>query len=138
MKTETPVTTEVVPIEETINYIPTEQPTFNAAATTVAIPHEETAYQQQAYLVYETTPPGAPKGGVWGKQRYRGRLTAAATVGGVLVAFLPGLIMLIFRLDERDAYLAKDGNLYDAKGKILGSSKELKFIPERPRARVQL
>ena len=89
----------------------------------------------QAYIVDDSPPPNAPPGGTWGNQRFRGRLTAAATVGGVLVACLPGLLMLIFQLDERDAYLAKDGNLYDVEGKLLGSSKDLKFVPVKSKSR---
>ena len=98
---------------------------------------ESTQEPPLAYLSDDAPPPNAPSGGIWGKQRFRGRLTAAATVGGVLIACLPGLIMLVFRLDERDAYLAKDGNLYDAGGKLLGSSKDLKFVPVKPKSNVE-
>ena len=82
----------------------------------------------QAYIVDDSPPPNAPSGGTWGKQRFRGRLTAAATVGGVLVACLPGLLMLIFKLDERD----------NVEGTLLGSSKDLKFVPVRPKTRGEM
>jgi hypothetical protein len=85
------------------------------------------------YVIQSLPPPNTPAGGVWEKQNFRGAITAAATVGGFLVACLPGLLMLIFRLDRRDAYLATDGNLYDARGKLLGSAKTLKFVPDKPR-----
>ena len=46
-----------------------------------------------------------------GKHHFHGHLTVAATIGGVLVAScVPGLLLLFFCLDERDAYLAKDGD----------------------------
>lgn len=84
---------------------------------------------QRVFYVDHPPPPGVPSGGVWGQQHFRGPLTAAATIGGVLVACLPGLLILLFRIDRRDAYQAPNGEYYDVHGKTLGDHKKIKFVP---------
>ena len=85
--------------------------------------------QRRVFYVDHPPPPDVPSGGVWGQQHFRGPLTVAATVGGVLIACLPGLLILLFRIDRRDAYQAPNGEFYDAQGKPLGDYKKIKFVP---------
>jgi hypothetical protein len=139
MKSLTPVMTEAYIIDEFADLVApmTDEPRPITVATTppaeAPSKGDDVPSSTPVYVVQSPPPPNTQAGGVWGKQYFRGTVTAAATVGGVLVAFLPGLLMLIFRLDRRDAYLAKGGNLYDARGKLLGSAKKLKFVPDKPR-----
>lgn len=124
MKNEyTPVITDAVLIDEdTAEY----QRRFDKSMKTE---NSVTSKGQRVFYVDHPPPPGVPSGGVWGQQHYRGPLTAAATIGGVLVASLPGLLILLFRLDRRDAYQAPNGEFYDVHGKSLKDHKHIKFVP---------
>ena len=83
-------------------------------------------------------PPNALSGGTWGVQTYRGAISAVATVGGVLLCFIPGLldVMLLSRWDRRTVYLAPDGVLYNGKGRVVGQvgDQNQQFRPYQPRA----
>lgn len=74
-------------------------------------------------------PPGAPPGGVWGRNNYIGEKTAACTLFVVLFVCLPGLLLLCCPFDERDAYLAPNGVIYDASGRQIGRSHRTRFVP---------
>ena len=56
-------------------------------------------------------PPGAPSGGVWGKNTYRGGKTMAMAGVGCLCFCLPGLLLLIFPIDSQDAYMDPSGKV---------------------------
>lgn len=140
MKSITPVTADLINDDEAMHLIPPTTNNDNAGRMNatdkdnlMSPPPTTVATPTLGEYVVDAHPPNTPPGGRWGKQHFRGRLTAAATVGGVLVACIPGLLVLFFRLDERDAYLAKDGQLYNVEGKCLGDVKKLKFVPDRPR-----
>jgi hypothetical protein len=92
-------------------------------------PKVDTAPSQRVFYVDHPPPPGVPSGGVWGQQHYRGPLTLAATVGGIVVACFPAVLLLLFRMDRRDAYQAPNGEFYDVHGKVLGDHKKIKFVP---------
>ena len=77
-------------------------------------------------------PPGAPAGGTWGKNRYRGSNTCVGGLLGCLCFFIPGLLVLCCPLDERDAYRAPNGKVYDASGHVIGQSAHTNFKAERP------
>jgi len=78
-------------------------------------------------------PPGAPAGGQWGKNTYKGDKTKAAACVGCLCLCLPGLFILCFPFDERDVYMASDGTLYDASGRVVGNAHtgKARFTPTR-------
>ncbi|GAX29469.1 hypothetical protein FisN_16Hh089 [Fistulifera solaris] len=92
---------------------------------------------QRVFYVDHPPPPGVPSGGVWGQQHYRGPLTVAATVGGMVVACFPALLLLVFRMDRRDAYQAPNGEFYDVHGQVLGDHKKIKFVPNPPKMLVE-
>jgi hypothetical protein len=52
----------------------------------------------------DAVPPGVEAGGIWGVNHYRGPTTGTATLVGFLCFCIPGLLMLIFALDNREAY----------------------------------
>lgn len=158
MKLENPITTmptmmtaQAVLVDENVHRIPSERQQESLHNYQPSAPRMEelpaTTNKRNANVIpsstattpaYYTTatihtppPPNAPPGGVWGQQHFRGRWTTAATVGGFLVAHLPGLLLLFFRLDRRDAYLAPNGNLYDAQGTYLGRATERKFVADK-------
>lgn len=75
-------------------------------------------------------PPNTPPGGTWGQLHYRGKTTAIATIGGVLVFSIFGLFVACFKCDVRDAYLGPDGILYEASGCRIGPARRTdKFRP---------
>mmetsp|Transcript_17126 Transcript_17126/g.49147 ORF Transcript_17126/g.49147 Transcript_17126/m.49147 type:complete len:304 (+) Transcript_17126:332-1243(+) len=63
----------------------------------------------------------AKPGGEWYTQEYRGGNTALATVCGILLCGLPGLIAMCMTLDERYVYQEPDdGHRFSVKGKVVG------------------
>ena len=52
-------------------------------------------------------PNGVEEGGVWGTNKYVGPTTQGAACVGCLCFCLPGLLILCFPCDERDAYKVK-------------------------------
>jgi hypothetical protein len=61
-----------------------------------------------------------------GINNYIGDKTKAAACIGCLCFFIPGVIILLCPLDERDAYKVK-GSVYDAGGQSIG----VKFVPKQ-------
>ncbi|GAX26260.1 hypothetical protein FisN_16Lh089 [Fistulifera solaris] len=112
------ITTDAVLIDEDI-----------ITETDQSTPVDTKTPSQRVFYVDHPPPPGVPSGGVWGQQHYRGPLTLAATVGGIVVACFPAILLLLFRMDRRDAYQAPNGEFYDVHGKVLGDHKKIKFVP---------
>jgi len=74
-------------------------------------------------------PPCAPQGGQWGKTNYIGGKTAGATFLAVL-CFWPAIFLLCCPFDEKDAYMAPNGDVYDASGYRIGG-RYTSFVPSR-------
>lgn len=53
-------------------------------------------------------PPGAPSGGVWGSNQYRGSRTTAIAMAGMGLCGLLGVFVFCCRCDEREAYKKDD------------------------------
>lgn len=56
-------------------------------------------------------PPGAPGGGKWGTVKYVGSTTSSFALVGCLCFGIPGLCILCCPMDEKDAYLAPNGQV---------------------------
>jgi len=75
-------------------------------------------------------PPGAPPGGQWGRNNYIGEWTAGVTCIACLFFFWPAVFLLCCPFDERDAYLAPNGTMYDAAGRRIGD-RHTRFVPSK-------
>jgi hypothetical protein len=104
---------------------PSTPPASGAAAAAAAASHNPG----------DAPPKGVESGGQWGTNKYIGSNTQALACVGCLCFCLPGLILLMCPIDERDVYKSKEGNkIYDAAGQHLGQGPpggKISFVPKR-------
>lgn len=126
------------------NFVPTAHATIVDNVTASAPPSvggktkvTKTTYTIPADIAATTPPqtqvipPRAKPGGVWMSQHYRGPITGGATCAGVLLFFVPGLLMLCFPMDKRYVYLepGPNGRLLSGSGKRIKGGRNPKVLP---------
>ena len=62
-------------------------------------------------------PEGTEDGGKWYVQRYRGSKTRSLIIPAFIFFIVPGILLLIFPIDERLVYRDPGGALYDESGR---------------------
>ena len=97
-------------------------PTAYTATPTPAAP-----YGSPLAVSAAIPPPGAPPGGQWTVQKYRGTLTWVLVL--VLYCFIgiySCLLLLCVELDDRRVYVAPTGQIYDEFGVVVDNEKLIK------------
>lgn len=73
-------------------------------------------------------PEGTESGGKWYIQRYRGSKTDSMMIPAFIFFIVPGILLLMFPIDERLVYQDPGGALYDESGRRVppGKTRSLK------------
>jgi hypothetical protein len=76
----------------------------------------------------KNVPEGAESGGKWYIQRYRGSKTDSILVPAFIFFIVPGILLIMYPIDQRLVYQDPGGSLYDESGRKVppGKTRPLK------------
>jgi hypothetical protein len=76
----------------------------------------------------KNVPDGVESGGKWYVQRYRGSKTDSILIPAFIFFIVPGILLIMYPIDQRLVYQDPGGALYDESGRVVppGKTKPLK------------